>query len=392
MKKYCLIILLLAPFFSLAQQHFSMNQGGTSQDGYFTQLPYVNVRGKLIVKVEINGKTYRFIVDTGAPTMITKALFNALKPDLLHKIPVADANGAQDSLTVVSLKNISIGSVIFNYIPTLVAKDSFIFDCHRVDGFIGSNLLRNSIFHISSRENKITITDQVEKLKLDQKQGSDLILDRAQSSAYLQVKLKGGKTGTARVLVDLGMEGLFDLALKHYKVFEKENIFSQLGKSTGSSTFGLHGLGRDTLAYRLRLPELQVNGAKLKNISVNTTTSENSRIGSELIAYGVVTIDYKNKKFYFEPYAADVDVSQQAFPVSISFKDHKAVVGIIWDESLKGKIAVNDQVIAVDDKDYTQITLCDFITGNKLFEGKDKLMLTLEDATGTIKKLEIVKK
>jgi len=392
MKKYYLLILLLFPFLGIAQQPFSLNQGGASHEGYFTTLLYENVRGKIIVKVTINSKSYRFIVDTGAPTMITKAVFDELKPDILHKLPVADANGRKDSLTVVNLKNLSIGEVIFNDIPTLVAKDSFIFDCHRVDGFIGSNLLRNSIFSISSNGNKIILTDQVEKLTLEKKQGSDLILDKSQSSPYLQVRLKGAKTGTARVLFDLGMEGLFDLALKHYAILEKENILLQLGKATGSSTFGLHGLGRDTLSYRLRLPELQVNGAKLKNVSVNTTTSENSRLGSELLGYGIITIDYKNKKFYFEPFKTDIDLYQQAFPVSITFKDNKALIGIIWDESLGSQIAINDRVVAIDDKDYANITLCDFIVGDKILGGKDKAMLTLEDSKGVIKKIEIAKK
>ncbi|WP_199121143.1 retropepsin-like aspartic protease [Pedobacter sp. ASV28] len=376
---------------SYAQEQFTLNQGGTNQKEYFTEVSYESVRGKLIVKATIKGKEYRFILDTGAPNMITKVLFDELKPKVLRKVPVGDGNGKVDSLTIVSLNEITLGNVVFNDIPTLVAKDPLILDCHKVDGFIGSNMLRNSTISFLSKEHKIILTDQPEKLKLKKKQSSDLFLTPSQSSPFFKTKVRGKNSGVVQLLFDTGMEGLYSLALKHYTVFEKENIFSLVAKSKGSNTIGIHGMENDAVQYRLRIPELDINGAILKNVSVQSTASDNSRMGSDLLQYGSVTLDYKNKKFYFEPFEAVVDLYAGSFPVSIIPKDNKAFIGIIWDEKLKDKINVNDQVLAIDEVDYSHLALCDLIVKTKIFEGKTEATLTVQNASGVVSKVTINK-
>lgn len=374
-----------------SQQKFTMNQGATIQKGYFTEIDYENVRGKIIVNGSINGKNYRFIVDTGAPNIITKALFTALNPTVLSKIPIKDSNGKMDSLTVVQLNKIALGNVVFDEIPALVANDSFIFDCYKVDGFIGSNMLRNSIIQFSSKDSKLILTDQLEKLALTKKHSSDLFLTETQSSPYFKIKVKGQNKGTIELLFDSGMEGLYDLALKHYAILEKKNIFTVLAKSKGRKSIGFHGSGDETDQYQLRLPELNINGAILKNLSVYTTASENSRIGSDLLKYGFVTIDYKNKKIYFEPFEASIDLYHKSFPVSSILVENKVVIGVIWDEKLKSQINLGDELITVDDVDYTNIDKCDLLTKKKIFEGKDRAELTLRGSNGVIKKIMVSK-
>ena len=58
---------------------------------------------------------------------------------------------------------------------------------------------------------------------------------------------------------------MFDLALKHYAILEKENIFDELAKSRGLGTLGLKGVGKDTTQYLLRVLELNINEAIFKN-------------------------------------------------------------------------------------------------------------------------------
>ncbi len=390
MNKIYFIFLFLIPIICDAQIP-TLNQGNVKSIGYFSEIPYENVRDKIIVSAVIGQKTYRFILDTGAPTTITKSLFEELNLPVLNKLPVIDANGQQDSLLITSLNDISLGEVVFKNTPVLIAKDAFIFDCHKVDGFIGSNLLRNSIVRISYKDLKITLTDMVERLALNKKQSTDLVLNTVQSSPYIDVRVKGRKLATARVLFDSGMEGLYDVSLKHYALFKAHNIFVEEGEGMGSGGLSLNGNGSDTTQYRLRLPELNINGAILTNVSAQTTASDNSRIGAELLHYGVITLDYKNKKFYFDPYEARKDLTKDLMPVSVTVKDKKLVVAIIWDENLKDKIAINDRILAVDEKDYTSFNPCDFVVGNSIFEKKNKVMVTIENSKGVVSKVELIR-
>ena len=164
--KLCLLIALLSTNTFYAQNIFSANKGGTAQKKYFTTIPYKEVKSKVIIQCLINGKPYNFIVDTGAATTITPALYKELNPEVIARVPVSDQSGIIDSLQIVSLKNVQIGDVTFNDIPAMVVKETRIFDCFKVDGLIGSNMLRSTIVQFASQTHTLTITDSPKPLNL----------------------------------------------------------------------------------------------------------------------------------------------------------------------------------------------------------------------------------
>lgn len=386
------LLLSLSATWAYSQEDFTLNDGGTSQKNYYTEIEYQDIRWTPIIKVTINGKEYRFALDTGAPNTITKALFDVIKPKILSKIPIHDSNDNVDSLNVVNLSEITVGGVVFNDIPTVVPKDMFFFDCLKIDGFIGSNMFRNSIVQFSPKNRKIILTDQLEKLNLNQNQSTDLFLTQMQSNPVVNVKLIGKGSGTIPTLFDTGFAGFFDIALTHFGYAEQAEIFNVLGKSIGRTNMGLYGVGDKTKQYRLRVPDLSINGAVFKNVNVNTTAGDDSTIGARLLNFGVVTVDYKNRKFYFEPFEPTVDLLEGMFPINYMPKDNKVFIEMVWDEQLKEKISVDDQVLAIDDVDYTNISMCDFLLKTDLYEGKNQAILTLKTPGGTVKKVTINKK
>ncbi len=369
------------------QTGFTFNNGGTDQIHYYSSLQYENINDKIIIKIKIKDKIYRFILDTGAPTTITTKLFDELKNNVITKISVSDANATKDSVIVVSLNEVLIGDIAFKNIPTLVAKPNIVFECFEVDGIIGSNLLRNSILQIDGSNNQVIITDDVKKLNLNPKQSSKLFLDN-QSSPVIWVKLKNKKQAKEQLLFDSGMQGLYDLSLRHLEIFKKYSIFEELGKGTGINSLSLFGMAKDTTIHRLRLPIMEINGNKLLNITTETTLDNNSRIGSSLLHYGIVTVDYKNKKFYFNPYTTtDIDASEKQFPVNFIPQNNKLYIGTVWDNDLKIKISPGDQVLTIDGINYENINICDFLL-KSILKGKDKILITTRDSSG--KKIETI--
>jgi predicted aspartyl protease len=71
------------------------------------------VNAKIVIPVEINNKTYHFLLDTGAPNVISKSLFNEIKTTTIDKISINDANNLKDSLEAVTIKELKIGSLAF---------------------------------------------------------------------------------------------------------------------------------------------------------------------------------------------------------------------------------------------------------------------------------------
>jgi Aspartyl protease len=381
-----LLIILSSP---CKAQKFNLNQGGTLQKGYFSVIKFENYYGYIIVTAKIEGGNYRFILDTGAPNSISKALQEKLKLKTMRKILVGDANNDKDSLSVVSMEALTFGDVTFNNVPTLVIDLPPFMACMGVEGFIGSNMLRNSVVRFSYVDSTVTITDEVKKLNLSKAKASKIYLTPFQSNTYIYVRLMNKIN--EQLLFDTGDRGFYDLSANVYKKLEKHAIFKKSATGFGRASLGLYGSGKDTIRYRLQLDEMKINNANFKNITTDLSTDDNSRIGHAILKYGNATVDYKNKKFYFEPFKDTNDMSEKSFPISPLPILNKLYVGIIWDENLKKQVSIGDQIIAIDDIDYEKTDICEVLKGS-LLKGKNTFKITTKDKKGNVKSFQIERK
>ena len=378
----------------MAQNIGSLNQGGTSQKNYFTQIPYTEVKSKVIVACTIQGKPYRFIVDTGAGMSITPKVFNELHPAVLSNVPVSDQAGIVDDLQVVALQNIKLGSVVFDNIPTVVVKDAAIFECFNVDGLIGSNLLRNSIVQFSSKTHTLTLTDDPKKLALNKKYASAMQLTPVQSNPYIWIALSNGKgKGRDHVLFDSGMDSFYDLSMKAYQtVFKPINLFQLQAEAVGSFTIGLNGAAVDENYYKVTAPQLLLNGVAFIDITTETTYGDSSRIGANLFKHGLVTLDYKNKTFYFEPYKTGaIDLEATDWPFTPTVKNNKLVVGIVWGKLWNNIILPGDEILQFDGKTYEGVDVCSILTSSHKSASQMAKLVLRDVNTGEIKELEVSK-
>jgi predicted aspartyl protease len=400
MKQYLLTLIftttLLCFHSAFAQQNFSFNAGAAQQEHYFTTIAYKELNGKLVMEAEINNKTYHFILDTGAATTITQKLFDELDARVLTKMAVSDQSNLVDTVTIASLDNVKLGDVTFKDTPVFVVTETLLFDCFKVDGLIGSNLLRNSILQISSKNNTITITNDPKPLKLKRKYSTKMDLNAIQSNPFIWVTFRNGNTtGRDYPLIDTGMDGFYDLSIKAYEeVFKTVNLFKVVAEATGSFTWGLHGISQQQRHYQVFAPQLEVSKNDFKNVTTTTTHGESSRIGADIFKYGLVTLDYSNKKFYFEPYEQnEVDLSEKSWPLQPSTDGEKMIVGVIWDKELATKINVGDEILQFGTIDFTTKTICDMFTSNSKQIGITTATLVTKDAiTGEVKRTEVTKR
>src|SRR5690606_7071381 len=150
-------------------------------------------------------------------------------------------------------------------------------------------------------------------------------------------------------------------SLNNYQsIFQKYNLFSVKYQAKGAFTLGIHGVEDQTEHYMLFLPELNFAGADFKNITLTTTSSKRSRIGSEIFKYGEVIIDYPCRRLYFNPYNDDsTDVTEKHWPIQLVIKEDKLVVGIIWDSVFNDRVNEGDEIIKFGEIDYSNINPCE---------------------------------
>lgn len=401
MKKYkylviVFVILLLRTTYSYGQNTISANQGYVEQQKYLTTIPYKQIKGKIIIEIVIDNKIRKFILDTGSSTVISENLYKELNPKLLGTVEVIDQSGLKDNLNVVSLSETKLNELVFKDIPALVSKEAkMLFECFDVDGLIGSNLLRNSLVQFDYKNKTITLTDDPKSLNLKKKDANEMELSPNQSNPFVWVKLKKGKDFTnEKILFDTGDDGLYLMSINTYKhiIGEKPGIIQTLAENEGAFSAGLHGAAEKMTNYVVNVPMLEMNNLALNNVTTKTTYTFSS-FGSEILKYGKVTLDYKNKKFYMEPYgdALETNLDRGVWAIDPIIENEKAVIGIIWDKTLENKVNVGDEILKFDNIDYQNMGFCEIVKSSTKVDKKTALLVLKDVKTGEIKSIEIKK-
>jgi hypothetical protein len=184
------------------------------------------------------------------------------------------------------------------------------------------------------------------------------------------------------------MDGLYDMSKRAYTIFEKSKIFEALYSATGIGDSGLFGAGNSNEQKLLEIENANLNQQIINNIMVSTTSDDNSRIGLDILKYGDVTLDFLNKKFYFES-TKIIDVKEKTPKFYTSVQNDKVVIGIVWDEKFKTLMNTGDEVISVDQIDITNISLCDFLRLKKEWKNKDSYILKIKNKEGQISEITI---
>ncbi|NRA50615.1 MAG: clan AA aspartic protease, partial [Phaeodactylibacter sp.] len=145
-----------------------MKSGEVAQEDFFQEIPFEYRLGLVIIEVTIAGDNYNFLVDTGAPNLVSKELAEKLGLANVSEQKVGDSQGKKASLGFVQIDEVRIGNLSFRQTGAAVAdlNQSQEIGCMEIDGFIGANLMRKAIWKIDYEHQIITITDKAEQLNI----------------------------------------------------------------------------------------------------------------------------------------------------------------------------------------------------------------------------------
>jgi hypothetical protein len=190
--------------------------------------------------------------------------------------------------------------------------------------------------------------------------GSDILLDN-QGSPFLKFNI--GKKISEYVMFDSGSDVFYSMARSKVNKFSKAKDFTIIHQAVGSNQVGLYGVANSEETSLLRIPFAELNGVRINTIISETSNNNNSRIGSGVLAYGALTLDYKMKKAYFRPFTENIEYKNDQFQLSPTFINNKLCVGKIWSKELEEIINVGDEIISINTIRVDSLSLCDAITG-----------------------------
>lgn len=340
-------------------------------------IPYEEVYGLMVVPIVIEGKTYRFIFDTGAgSTVISSELAELAAFKEKGAIKVNDAQHVSNKLPVGYLKGISLGELKYSKVGVIVNdfSQNAQFKCFGIDGILGVNVIQLNNWKVDYGTKtllsydlsfKPTFTESTQEFPFVSKKGIP----------FINLYVNGIQD---KFMIDTGKNSEIVSISSKVKITEKSN------QSIGYASFGMFGdTPMDTTSY------YQVNFSdslsfNLTDISVSQDKESRGNMGNGFFKrnYASVFFDFKNRKMYCTAPTHKATI-YTSFGVSVMLAADGLVVGskdLGFSEDVD-QIAVNDQILEINGTAVTGDNVCEMtrVLGTSKLENKPVTLLILQN-------------
>lgn len=385
--KNALYLVLCLLFVSCGGVAKIFRSGAVSSTNYYQQLPFNYDNNFALIDVEIQGDSYTFLVDTGAPTCISTKIYEKLTIKPAKTINVSDVNGKTNKQPLVIVPEIKIGDLTYTDIGAVVTdlRDVFEFDCMQIDGIIGANQMSKSFWKFDYQNKNITITDQKSKLNLQSYPDSLWFSYGAQKTPYIFGRANRKVT---TFTYDTGFRGNIDIqgTTEDFKNLEGYTMY-------GKSNIGLYG-AQDSTAIRT----IKIDSLEIDKILVGTQTVEiahSSLIGNDFMNKHEVVMDWNSRYIYLKKIQEYEKTEFSSLGFGARFIDNKlTVVSVIKEVPID--LLIGDQILKLNEYDFGNLDnedSCNFFLSHPwkdLQTVKITFLRNGEQFTTTLEKIRVI--
>lgn len=274
-----------------------LKEGKIDKENFKVTLPFEIKNGFLILQVNIENKNYNFLLDTGAPNVVSKELAESLNLKVIDSVNVYDVFDKSKTTKYSRIDKIEIGTL--NFMGTVAVikdiKSMPVWSSLSIDGFIGSNLMQHAIWDFDFNQNQITITDNESKLNLLEETIENKLFIGYAGIPAIACKINGKKVWN--FTVDFGYNGGIVIP---FSEFEKQNGNGEISDFTTSETHGVIGVyGKQEIArtsYRGIINDIECGNAILKKKKVYSEQYFSPLFGLDFFRNYRVILNWKSKK------------------------------------------------------------------------------------------------
>ncbi|MDQ1162313.1 putative aspartyl protease [Chryseobacterium sp. SORGH_AS 447] len=290
------------------------------------------------VQVNISGKFYNFLFDSGAPTVISTAIYNELKLKKKYKRSVGDSNNNKQQQVFTELPEMTVDQVVFKNIGAIVLDlNSAELGCLKVDGIIGANQMAKLFWRINYGENSLETTRELSYFNL---KDYPIILPfdpKPQKTPVVTTPVFGKNI---EVTFDTGFSGRFEIMEKNFdpsKVTHKIETF-------GTRSTGAFGAAKPVAGTIFRIDSLALGNKIFHNEMISTGTSD--LMGNEFLRDFSFILDWKNNKIYLKS-VRNTPPKLESFGFTYRFVDQKPVVAFIFQHD-NFPLKIGDSIISIN--------------------------------------------
>ena len=302
-----------------------------SPKNFVMTIPIEIERGQIYLPVRMQGRQYRFKLDTGASQGV---IYDDVDIEGLRElgfIKSEDAVGQSHQVTTVELPPLMLDSLIISGFKVQRMKRNV--RRQGEDGIIGFALFHRGIAaKIDCRDSVMILTDR--KAYFKRAQGEALRYRLKWHVPYVNISPFEGTT--EEVLFDSGSPLLYAINNERFAqmLATAPSVERQIeGVTYGSHAIGHFGSERSHQITLLSLDSLRWGNFILQEVHC-ATVQGGSHIGASLLRYGAMIIDPFRKQLVFQPYdgLTSCVVANRRPDVVIVEKDGKAMIGMVMEQ------------------------------------------------------------
>ncbi|MCS3869648.1 putative aspartyl protease [Chryseobacterium ginsenosidimutans] len=313
---------------------------------YENELPFV--------KVSINGKMYNFLFDSGAPTVISTAIYSELNLNKKHKSKVKDSQKNKQEQIFTELPEMTVDKVVFKKIGAIVLDmNSGELACFKVDGILGANQMAKLFWRINYSENSLETTKDLSLFDLN---GYDFIVPfdaQPQKTPIVETNILDKKID---LTFDTGFSGRLKILDKN---FDSKKVKQSI-ETFGTNSVGAYGAGKAIPGYIFKA-DLGLGNKSFQNELISTGKS--NLIGNEFFKDFTFIFDWKNSKIYMKRIKT-TSVKLESFGFSYRFIDTKPMVAFVFQQE-NFPLKIGDSIISINNVNLDQLdqdSACHYFT------------------------------
>lgn len=356
---FCFALLISSNSYSQLPDFIQRLDGGTAQSGnYFGKIKFQLSENRIFLNPEIKGKTYRLLVDTYSPCLFYDYILDNITPDTLDRSVQLGKAFEKTFLLPIYPKfdTIKIGGVSFLGIGAMLMKSDASNPLlkYNIDGILGANLMKKSIWQFNFKDTILTITNKKEKLTN---------VEDAHILTFTPKPIQGSpntifivNNDTINAEFDTGNDGFINAISPSIKEkIEKGDAIPWSIKL--AIPVNRQDLDSIETHYYVLLDSIQIGTKMFYHIPIIAYNPKiikqgsKGSIGLEFMKNFVTTIDwFKNKIYLKEQADFNLPSNKKTFGFTCEAKNGKLLVKSIFVNSMADREGLNidDNIVAVD--------------------------------------------
>jgi len=299
-----------------------------------------------LVKVMINGKSYQFLFDTGAPTVISYSVYSEMNLKKKHKSKVGDSQKNKQEQIFTLLPEMTIDQIVFKNIGAMVMDlHGHEFGCLKIDGIIGANQMAKLFWKINYSENLLEATKDLKQFSTEDYETVFTFRTKPQKSPIIETEILDKDIN---MTFDTGFTGEIKISDSN---FDPKNTTVKYLETFGMNSVGAYGAGKPVASYYFKPEEVVLANQKFSDEIVMTGSS--SLLGNEFLKKFKFIIDWQDHKVYLHR-IKNSPSKMESFGFAYRFIDLKAKVVLVFPEK-DFPIKIDDEIVSINDTSFKNL-------------------------------------